>query len=217
MLRGSRSLDRADPRRVEPSSRPVEGHGVGDGRELAGRGVGTEQPRVSGSVGRPGTLVRLTGPNRTFATLTWYGRSMRIVVCEFGGTIVDDRSVTLSAQLTPDELAAIVTKQADLTSVIGVVLSLPAPFQPGVGIPPPGPAALGAELADSLMWPHGRWLSGDPVPALARALAALGEVAPERRTERRPRTTDRRGTATRNGAQLTDRRATDRPGSARPC
>jgi len=156
--------------------------------DLAGRGVVTEQPRVSGSVGRPGTLVRLAGPNRTFATLMWYGTSMRIVVCDFGGTVVDDRSMTLSTQLTPDELTAIVTNQTDLTSVIGVVLSLPAPFQPGVGIPPPGGVALGTEQADSLMWPHGRWLSGDPVPALAKALdrpvfaendanlAALGEV-----------------------------------------
>lgn len=190
MLAHSTGLTRAELSRHLMLSKATVSALVGD---LLDRGVVTEQARTGGAVGRPGTLVRLAGPDRTFATLMWSDARMRIVVSDFGGTIVADRSVTVTTQLSPADLAAVVTAElAERAEIIGVVLSLPAPFQPGVGIPIPGGVALGSELPDSPMWLHGRWLANDPVPVLAEALglpgptvlaendanlAALGEVA----------------------------------------
>lgn len=185
MLGHSAGLTRADLSRLLGLSKATVSALVGD---LVERGAVTEVARTGGGVGRPGTLVRLAGAARTFVTLMWNGKDMRICRCDFAGTIVTDRSLQLSTQLTPDELVAVITRELDdPDSVAGVVLSLPAPFQRGVGIPPPGGVALGSALPDSGMWLHGRWLVGDPVPALAAALgrpvlaendanlAALGE------------------------------------------
>jgi predicted NBD/HSP70 family sugar kinase len=159
--------------------------------------VETQPTGSGGAVGRPGTVVRPTGPNRTFAGLLWTADGLRVALCDFAGRTVADRTVTVPAGLATDELVDTVTAELAATHraadrdpalTVGVVLDLPAPYQPGVGLPPPGRTWPGDTPHDSPIRAHGRWLASDPVPPLAERfglpvlaendanLAALGEV-----------------------------------------
>ncbi|MEV6604496.1 ROK family transcriptional regulator [Kutzneria sp. NPDC051319] len=155
-------------------------------------------PRKSaGGVGRPGTVVRLTGPDRAFAVLRWSGHHLWSTLADFAGGTLAARSDEVPVDMDQAELVADV--EAELTGLhreagreagytLGVVLAVPAPFQPGVGIPAPGPSAWAAKPEESPMWAHAGWLATDPVPALKERLgihviaendanlAALGEA-----------------------------------------
>jgi predicted NBD/HSP70 family sugar kinase len=195
LLSHSAGLTRAQlSRRLSLSKATVSGL-VAD---LLARDVLTEE-RADGvaAAGRPGTVVRLVGPNRAFALFQWSGRRLRATLADFAGRTLADRAFTVPEQ-TLDQLVAGVA--AELTSLhrmadrdphltVGLVAALPTPFQPGVGIPPPGRSARASSPEESPMWAHAGWLSTDPVPALGARLgipvhaendanlAALGEVA----------------------------------------
>lgn len=150
-----------------------------------------------GAVGRPGTLVRLSGPDRTFAVLQWSADALRVVLRDFAGTTLVDRSVSLPAELVLADLVA--AADTELTAAhrvagrdpgltTGAVLALSAPFQPGVGMPRPhwftdtDPADTYPADTESAsdtpatgqggapMWAYARWLATDPVPALRERL-----------------------------------------------
>jgi predicted NBD/HSP70 family sugar kinase len=152
----------------------------------------------SGGVGRPGTVVRLVGPNRAFALFQWSGNRLRATLADFAGRTLADRVLTVPPEQTLEQLVAGVATELtglhrmanrDPHLTVGLVAALPTPFQPGVGIPPPGRSARAASPEESPMWAHAGWLSTDPVPALGARLgipvhaendanlAALGEVA----------------------------------------
>jgi predicted NBD/HSP70 family sugar kinase len=164
--------------------------------ELLARDVLTEE-RSDGSrgVGRPGIVVRLVGPNRAFALFQWHGNQLRATLGDFAGRTLADRTLTAPPEQTLDQFVAGVATEftrlhrmadRDPHLTVGLVAALPTPFQPGVGIPPPGRSAIPEE---SPMWAQAGWLSTDPVPALGARLgipvhaendanlAALGEVA----------------------------------------
>lgn len=167
--------------------------------DLLYRGLLAEAPSDGTmGVGRPGTLVRLAGPNRAFALFQWSADQLRTTLGDFAGRTLADRSFTASPGQTLDQLVATVATELttlhrvadrDPRLTVGVVAALPTPFQPGVGIPPPGRSARATSPRESPMWAHAGWLSTDPVPALGARLgvpvhaendanlAALGEVA----------------------------------------
>jgi predicted NBD/HSP70 family sugar kinase len=168
---------------------------VGD---LLSRGVVAEAEQSAGGVGRPGTVIRLTGPDRAFAVLRWSGHHLWSTLSDFGGGMLAKQFGEGPVDLDQTELLADVAAELaelhrladrDPAHTLGVVLAVPAPFQPGVGIPQPGPSAWAAKPEESPMWAHAGWLSTDPVPALENMLglpviaendanlAALGEAA----------------------------------------
>lgn len=193
LLGRSAGLTRAQLARELSLSKATVSGLVGD---LLAHGLVVEARQDVGGVGRPGIVLRLAGQDRAFALFQWSGDHVRIVLSDFAGRVLVDHEHTVSVGMDRAELLADVEAELarahrvagrDPACTLGVVLALPAPFQPGVGIPSPGPSVWVARPRES-SWAHAGWLASDPVPELATRLgvpvyaendanlAALGET-----------------------------------------
>ncbi len=122
--------------------------------------------------GRPGQVLTLTGPAPAIAVITWTSGQLRCSVATLSGQVRAED--VLVPELSPADAGAPPTGVAvaglrrvcaeagyEISALAGVVLSVPAPFQRGVGsaVTVPAPAAgetrrrtawAGEELADTL-------------------------------------------------------------------
>src|SRR5690348_15610179 len=129
--------------------------------------------RVRAGRGRPGQVLALTGPAPAIAVITWTSGQLRCSVATLSGQVRAED--VLVPELSPADAAAPPTEVAvtglrrvcaeagyEIPALAAVVLSVPAPFQRGVGsavtVPAPGggetgrrrAAWAGEELADTL-------------------------------------------------------------------
>jgi predicted NBD/HSP70 family sugar kinase len=143
--------------------------------------------------GRPAQVLALTGPAPAIAALTWTSGQLRWAIATLSGTVLSD-GVTVPepstdrslADLADDSLARAARLAGyEVAALAAVVLSVPAPFQRGVGTAVTVPAAHAAAGARRMT----TWLDQELAAELARRtgrpvlvendanLGALGEHA----------------------------------------
>jgi predicted NBD/HSP70 family sugar kinase len=123
--------------------------------------------------GRPPRLLRLTGPPALLGALVWSGGRLRAAVGDFAGRVLASTTMAMPGEAGTEgviepgyRLLGQVLPQVG--SLRGVVLGVPAPFQPGVGLSP------GVRSGDADFFPsYAQWLARDP----ARQLSELTGVA----------------------------------------
>jgi predicted NBD/HSP70 family sugar kinase len=163
--------------------------------DLISREVITPVPAEgrSAAPGRPAQVLALTGPAPAIAALTWASGQLRCAIVTLSGAILADGASApeRSAERAPADLARASVEQAarsagyDVADLAAVVLSVPAPFQRGVGTAVTVPAAEAAGREKRVT----TWLDGELAAELALSigtavlvendanLGALGEHA----------------------------------------
>jgi predicted NBD/HSP70 family sugar kinase len=119
--------------------------------DLIGRNAVTPIPPDArpGSPGRPAQVLALTGPAPAIAALTWASGQLRCAIATLSGRVLAEGAFApeRSAEPSPADLAHASVEQAarsagyDAADLAAVVLSVPAPFQRGVGTAVTVPAA----------------------------------------------------------------------------
>lgn len=104
--------------------------------------IETAAPDPRSGPGRPGRIATLAGPTPAIAALTWSTGLLRVTIANLTGRILAGHTTTVEPDLPQESVLDLAldtlrraagTANHDVARLAAVVLSLPAPFQRGVG------------------------------------------------------------------------------------